>query len=113
HRAGGGRNSRSDRRMMKVAATIIVLVLAGVLHAAAPLAWNEHAKQFMFAPAFDFKPVEGAKEYRFTIEAADSQHFSFVAAAPSASLSPVWDNVPVGDVTVKVESLDPPQVVGT
>jgi hypothetical protein len=97
---------------MKTAA-MLILVLSSLLHAAAPLGWNEHAKQFMFAPAFDFKPVEGAKEYRITIEFGEGQNLKFVAKSPSASLSPVWDDVPVGNVTVKVESLDPPQVVGT
>ena len=33
--------------------------------------WNGHAKAFIHPPAFDFKEVEGAKEYRFAL--ADAQ----------------------------------------
>lgn len=29
--------------------------------------WNEFAKKFTYAPAFDFSEVKGAKEYRFTV----------------------------------------------
>ena len=30
--------------------------------------WNKFAKKFMYAPAFDFKAVEGAKTYRYTVK---------------------------------------------
>ena len=33
--------------------------------------WNGHAKAFIHPPAFEFKEVEGAKEYRFAL--ADAQ----------------------------------------
>ena len=71
--------------------------------------WNKFAKKFMFAPAFDFKAVEGAVSYRYTVtqdipEGAKS--WTFEAEAPNLSLSPVWKDITVGDVILKVEALD-------
>ena len=68
--------------------------------------WNAYATKFIYAPAFDFKAVEGAESYRFTIVSADSLSWSFTASEPTAALSPVWDDVKVGDVTLTVEALD-------
>ena len=34
--------------------------------------WNAHSKAFIHPPAFDFKEVDGAKEYRFTLTEADT-----------------------------------------
>ena len=31
--------------------------------------WNAHSKAFIHPPAFDFKEIDGAKEYRFTLTA--------------------------------------------
>ena len=33
--------------------------------------WNGHARQFIVAPAFDFKPVERAASYRFVLTFED------------------------------------------
>jgi len=68
--------------------------------------WNEHARQFMFAPAFDFKPVAGATVYRFTLTLTDGAARTFEADVPWAPLTPVWADVPAGRVELKVEGLD-------
>ena len=62
--------------------------------------WNGRARVFMYPPAFDFKRVEGAASYRFT--AIDDVHAThqFVSGNPTASLAPVWAELPVGPVTV-------------
>ncbi len=67
--------------------------------------WNGKARLFIYPPAFDFKRVEGATSYRFT--AFDDMHaaHSFTTAEPTASLSPVWSQIPVGPVTVTCVAL--------
>ena len=75
--------------------------------------WNEQAKQFIFAPAFDFKVIQGAKSYRFTVAGADGKTLTFDAAEPWAALTPVWEKTPVGTTKVTVEGLDAAgQVIG-
>lgn len=69
--------------------------------------WNGSAMQFMYAPAFDFKPVAGAVRYRFTARSmANQKDFVFEADTPVAALIPVWKELPVGKVELKVEGLD-------
>lgn len=71
--------------------------------------WNGFAKKFIYAPAFDFRPVEGAAAYRFTVtplEEGAQGSLSFTAETPQAVLSPVWSEIPVGQVRLVVEALD-------
>lgn len=98
--------------------------------------WNTFATKFIYAPAFGFQKVEGAVKYRFTIcdlgtamtestryrkdaltedpeprwilaEGEPTGRFwSFEADTPEASLAPVWNEIPVGKVRVRVEGLD-------
>lgn len=68
--------------------------------------WNGHARRFIYAPAFDFKPVEGAVRYRFSATDAAGERHSFEAASPAAALTPVWDRLPVGFVELAVEGVD-------
>jgi maltose/maltodextrin transport system substrate-binding protein len=66
--------------------------------------WNGYARRFIYAPAFDFQTVPGAKAYRFEVWSGE-QRDHFRAATPYAALSPVWPRVPVGWFTVKVTGL--------
>lgn len=66
--------------------------------------WNGYAKKFIYAPAFNFAETEGAVLYRFTISGGEDS-WSFEAKAPTAALSPVWNDIPVGKVHLKVEAL--------
>lgn len=72
--------------------------------------WNKFAKKFMYAPAFDFKAVEGAKTYRYTVkesvEDSTASSWTFVAEAPNLALTPIWRDIAIGDVELKVEALD-------
>lgn len=96
--------------------------------------WNGYCKKFTYAPVFDFPEVEGAVKYRFTVtpdiavtaaqvradddsEAQENrketaevklaeQSYSFVATRPTAALSPIWNQIPVGKVVLKVEGMD-------
>ena len=67
--------------------------------------WNTHARRFIYAPAFDFSEVNGAKSYRFTLTAKQGTQ-TFEADTPWASLAPVWKDVPTGRVDLTVEGLD-------
>lgn len=71
--------------------------------------WNTFATKFIYAPSFDFEPVDGAVSYRFTVsmsDQTDNRAWSFVADTPKAALSPVWSSIPAGDVELKVEALN-------
>jgi len=69
--------------------------------------WNGSSYLFMYPPAFDFKTVAGAANYRFT--AIDDFHrtHQMTAAKPTACLAPIWAQIPAaGFVTVVCEGLD-------
>ena len=66
--------------------------------------WNGKARRFIYAPAFDFKPVEGAAYYRFTAIAEGSE-LTFVSETPTTTLTPIWNNLPLGEVELRVEAL--------
>ena len=98
--------------------------------------WNEYSDKFIYAPAFDFKEAEGAVSYRFTLKYIDDvarpksyirhgesaptlednlaglpdmsegRKCTFVADSPKADLSPIWADVPPGNVALLVEALD-------
>lgn len=68
--------------------------------------WNEKAVQFLYAPAFDFKEIHGAKSYRFTVMPATGDALTFTAEKPWAPLSPVWVRVATGKAVLTVTGLD-------
>lgn len=68
--------------------------------------WNEEAKRFIYAPAFDYKPVSGAAKYRYeVVSVKEDRKFTFENKVAHAPLSPVWAQVPVGDFTIAVVGL--------
>lgn len=71
--------------------------------------WNGFAEKFTYAPAFDYKPVDGAVSYRFVLTSGgkeDERTLTFVSESPDAALSPVWSKIPVGPTKLVVEALD-------
>jgi hypothetical protein len=68
--------------------------------------WNGYSTQFTFVPAFHFPKILRAKNYLFTAEDKNGIKHSFTAARPTASLAPIWADIPVGIVHLKVESLN-------
>ena len=68
--------------------------------------WNGFARQFIYAPYFEFKKLEGAVKYRFTVIGSDKTELVFDADSPYAALTPVWGAVPEGDTSVKAVGLD-------
>jgi hypothetical protein len=68
--------------------------------------WDEQSIQFIGAPAFDFHPVTGAVAYRFSVSSKSGTTHTFEGREPWTSLTPIWDAVPVGMASLKVEALD-------
>ena len=69
--------------------------------------WNIKSKAFIHPPAFDFKAVEGAAKYRFTVtEKEGGKTHVFTADNPWAALTPVWGDIPPGYVSVKAVGID-------
>ncbi len=68
--------------------------------------WNPYARRFLYAPAFEFKPVKGAKHYRFTVTTHQgSKKRVFEAPHPWVPLTPVWKDLSHGWYKLKVEGL--------
>ena len=68
--------------------------------------WNICAKQFIYAPSFLFKTVPGAVRYRFNVMDPTGKIHSFLSESPTATLSAVWAELPVGFCVVSVDGLD-------
>ncbi len=73
--------------------------------------WNAFSNKFIYVPAFDFKPVDKAVKYRYTVSLSDGngtagEKWSFESEVPTSPLTPIWKDIPVGNVVLKVEALD-------
>lgn len=68
--------------------------------------WNLNSSQFIFAPTFQFPAIPGIREYVFTAEDKDGKLHTFTSPSPISSLAPVWGEIPVGIVTLRVEFED-------
>ena len=96
----------------------VKLGAGAVAEYAKPLPPGIHGKSQFCAPRFAFQTVEGAKQYRFTVTHWDKDRknltgekfWVFEAAEPSASLLPVWNDLPLCAngtwLRVAVEGLD-------
>ncbi len=67
--------------------------------------WNINASQFMFVPQFSFPAIPGAKKYIYTATDSAGQTHTFEANTPIAALDPIWKDISVGFVTLKVEAI--------
>ena len=77
--------------------------------------WNAHSKAFIHPPAFDFKEIDGAKEYRFTLDravsprppsarSASAPYHAWIAAKPWTPIpADIWDSLEPGYYTLKVD----------
>ncbi len=75
--------------------------------------WNIQSPQFIFTPSFLFPKIVGATKYLFTATDKNGKTHSFEADKPTAYLTPIWNDLPTGLVTLKVESLDSDGVLNT
>jgi hypothetical protein len=67
--------------------------------------WNDYAFRFIYVPSFNIKPVEGASVYRFTASVGD-KIYTFDAKEPNSLLSPIWLELPIAQIKLKVEAVD-------
>lgn len=66
--------------------------------------WNMNALTFMYPPSFDLPKTEGADYYRFRVIGSDGKMREFNAAEPTATLVPIWDDLPVGRAELWMEA---------
>lgn len=64
--------------------------------------WNDNVMFFMYAPSFSFKKVLGAVKYRYEVIDDLQKRHTFTADGPNAFLTPVWNDLPAGFVSVTV-----------
>lgn len=67
--------------------------------------WNVHASQFMYVPAFLFPVIPGAREYIYSAVDCNGNRHSFTSDIPTAPLTPIWKDLAVGLVELKVEAI--------
>ena len=68
--------------------------------------WNTHAHQFIYAPAFNYKTVEGASLYRYNLSSeTNGKLYKFTSKVPYDALSEIWTDVPVGYFNLTVAGL--------
>ncbi|MBO4558072.1 MAG: hypothetical protein J5693_05650 [Bacteroidales bacterium] len=67
--------------------------------------WNGYSFKFIYAPAFDFEDVEGAAQYVYSATSGDTS-LMFAAESPREALTPVWNSLPIGPVTLTVQAVD-------
>lgn len=63
---------------------------------------NHYAFMFLYAPAFAFAEVPGAKAYCFEAKDKDGRLHVFRDTQPDRPLSQIWNELPVGTVSLKV-----------
>lgn len=66
--------------------------------------WNVHSSQFMFVPAFQFPALNARSEYIYTATDCNGRQHVFTDRSPCAPLTPIWKDIPVGMVELKVEA---------
>ncbi len=68
--------------------------------------WNINSSQFMFAPALHFPKVPKGRRYRYTAKDKNGELYTFNTDTPTASLAPIWGEIPEGLVELTVDALD-------
>ncbi|MEA4937566.1 MAG: hypothetical protein VB102_13155 [Paludibacter sp.] len=68
--------------------------------------WNGSAHQFIYAPAFDYKPIAGAVNYLYKITCEDKTTHHFSNKVPYAALSEAWKTMPTGFFELRVIAQD-------
>ena len=68
--------------------------------------WNAHARRFIYPPSFEVDEVPGADRYLFTLVAStDSLPLRFESPKPWHPITPVWDSLPPGVITLRVQAI--------
>lgn len=69
--------------------------------------WNVESTMFMYVPAFHFTAVRCCNKYRYDAEDEQGVIHSFTADDCCVKLTPIWRELPVGVVKLKVTALNP------
>ena len=67
--------------------------------------WNINSSQFTFVPQFEFSEIPGARAYLYTATDSKGKTHTFEADTPIAPLTPIWGDIAVGYVSLKVEAI--------
>lgn len=68
--------------------------------------WNVRATRFLFCPSFDFAPIMECRNYLYSAEDAKGQTHEFRAETTTELLTPIWDQLAVGQVQLFVYALN-------
>jgi hypothetical protein len=76
--------------------------------------WNTYAQRFIYSPAFDMEETVGADWYLFTASSAVSEEtYTFNSGSPRNDLSPIWKDLPVGQITLTVLAMNGEKMIDT
>lgn len=68
--------------------------------------WNIRATRFMFCPSFDFTPILACNDYLYVAVDENGKNYEFRANTTTELLTPIWDELPVGQTQLFVYALD-------
>ena len=68
--------------------------------------WNVRATQFMYCPSFDFAPINACNDYLYVAVDGSGEKHEFRANTTTELLTPIWDELKVGQVQLFVYALD-------
>ena len=68
--------------------------------------WNVRATRFMYCPSFDFAPINACNDYLYVAVDEDGKEHQFRANSTTELLTPIWDELKVGQIQLFVYALD-------
>ncbi len=68
--------------------------------------WNVRATRFMFCPSFDFTPILACNDYLYVAVDENGKNYEFRANTTTELLTPIWDELPVGQTQLFVYALN-------
>ena len=98
-------NSSRDKTFGEIAKEESVIPIRPGVPGKSPF-WNENAHQFIYAPAFDYKFIPTAVNYRYNITSEDRSSYTFTSDVPYSALSEVWASMPIGFFELNVAGLN-------
>jgi maltose/maltodextrin transport system substrate-binding protein len=70
--------------------------------------WNEKAKMFKYAPSFNNKKLKEIIPVKYRYSAfsfTDKKYYSFTDSTGTQSLAPIWNQLPTGNIYLKIEGI--------
>ena len=69
--------------------------------------WNINSTQFTFVPQFSFPAIPCTKRYVYTATDSEGKTYTFEDSTTTAPLTPIWKDLAVGLVTLRVDAIHP------